>query len=46
MVIEPQFNWTDPFGPERGEGTDTGMAVLQPRQSVAYHASLELFTPC
>jgi aldose 1-epimerase len=46
VVIEPQFNWADPFGPEWGEGIDTGTVVLQPRQSVAYQARLELFTPC
>jgi hypothetical protein len=46
VVIEPQFNGADPFGPEWGEGIDTGMVVLRPQQSVAYQARLELFTPC
>lgn len=45
IVIEPQFNWADPFGPQWGPGVDTGMAKLAPGESVAYAARLELFTP-
>ena len=45
LVVEPQCNWADPFGPEWGPSTDTGMALLAPGESVVYSARLELFTP-
>ena len=45
IVLEPQFNWADPFGAEWAPGVDTGMAVLAPGESVVYAARLELFTP-
>ncbi|HSN88647.1 MAG TPA: aldose 1-epimerase [Thermoanaerobaculia bacterium] len=45
VVIEPQLNWADPFGPQWGPGTDTGMVVLEPGESAVYSARLELFTP-
>jgi aldose 1-epimerase len=45
VVLEPQFNWADPFGPQWGPDVDTGMAVLQPGESVVYSARLELFVP-
>jgi aldose 1-epimerase len=45
VVLEPQFNWADPFGPQWGPGVDTGMAVLAPGEAVVYSVRLELFTP-
>ncbi|MDB5452148.1 MAG: aldose 1-epimerase [Caulobacteraceae bacterium] len=42
VVAEPQFNWANPFGPEWPEGTDTGMAWLEPGERVAYSVSLTL----
>jgi galactose mutarotase-like enzyme len=45
IVLEPQCNWADPFGPEWGPDTDTGMVILAPGASVEYSARLELFTP-
>jgi galactose mutarotase-like enzyme len=45
IVVEPQFNWADPFGPQWGPDVDTGMALLAPGASVTYSARLELFTP-
>jgi aldose 1-epimerase len=45
IVVEPQLNRADPFGPEWGAGTETGMAMLEPGESVLYSARLELFTP-
>ena len=45
LVLEPQFNWADPFGPEWEPGVDTGMAILAPGESVVYSARLTLFTP-
>ncbi|HKI02251.1 MAG TPA: aldose 1-epimerase [Thermoanaerobaculia bacterium] len=45
IVLEPQFNWADPFGAQWGPGVDTGMAVLEPGESVVYSARLELFVP-
>lgn len=44
-VVEPQFNWADPFGPQWGSDVDTGMVILEPGESVTYSARLELFTP-
>jgi aldose 1-epimerase len=44
-VLEPQFNWADPFGPQWGPDVDTGMALLAPGESVVYSVRLELFTP-
>jgi galactose mutarotase-like enzyme len=45
IVVEPQFNRADPFGPEWGPDAETGMAMLAPGESVVYSARLELFTP-
>jgi galactose mutarotase-like enzyme len=45
IVLEPQFNWADPFGKEWPPGVDTGMAILAPGESVIYSARLELFVP-
>jgi galactose mutarotase-like enzyme len=45
VVIEPQFNLADPFGPEWGPDVDTGMVLLEPGGSVTYSARLELFVP-
>jgi galactose mutarotase-like enzyme len=49
IVLEPQFNWADPFGPQWGlrfdSNIDTGMALLAPGESVVYAARLELFSP-
>jgi len=45
VVLEPQFNRADPFGPEWGPDVDTGMAILAPGESAVYSARLELFTP-
>lgn len=45
FVIEPQFNWADPFGPQWGPEVDTGMAILEPGGKVIYSARLELFKP-
>jgi aldose 1-epimerase len=45
VVVEPQFNLADPFGAEWGPDVDTGMAILEPGESVVYSARLELFIP-
>ena len=44
VSIEPQFNYEDPFGREWGKTTDTGMVVLQPKQSVQWKVRLEVFS--
>lgn len=44
VAIEPQFNLPDPYNKNWGD-TDTGMVLLQPRQSVTWRVRLELFTP-
>lgn len=45
IVLEPQFNWADPFGAQWGRDADTGMVTVPPGGSVAYSARMELFTP-
>jgi galactose mutarotase-like enzyme len=40
VVVEPQFNLADPFGREWPPGVDTGMATLQPGQSLVYDVSV------
>ncbi|HYH47202.1 MAG TPA: aldose 1-epimerase [Thermoanaerobaculia bacterium] len=45
LVVEPQFNWADPFGSQWPAGTDTGMALLKPGEAALYEARLELFRP-
>lgn len=44
IVLEPQFNWNDPFGAE-WHGVDTGMVTLHPGQSVTWKVQLQLFQP-
>ncbi|MGE5501914.1 MAG: aldose 1-epimerase [Ignavibacteriales bacterium] len=44
VVVEPQFNLADPFGPE-WKDRDTGMVVLQPGQHTRYAARVEVFAP-
>jgi len=41
VVIEPQFNWSDPFG-AIWKDRDTGMALVEPGGSVEYRVELEL----
>ena len=43
ISIDPQFNYDDPFGKEWTKDEDTGMAVLEPGQSVQWKVRLELF---
>ena len=43
VVIDPQFNYDDPFGKEWAKDEDTGMVVLQPGQVVQWKIRLELF---
>lgn len=44
VALEPQFNLPDPYNKSWGRA-DTGMALLQPGQSVSWRVRLELFTP-
>ena len=44
VAIEPQFNLPDPYNKNWG-GTNTGMVLLKPGQSVSWRVRLELFTP-
>ncbi len=44
VAIEPQFNWTNPFGAEWA-GADTGMALLRPGEQASYAVRLEPFLP-
>jgi galactose mutarotase-like enzyme len=43
VVVEPQLNLADPFGPEWPLGLDTGMATLQPGSAVSYDVRLSAF---
>lgn len=45
VVLEPQFNWADPFGALWREPRGKGMVTLAPGESVAYRVRLELFDP-
>jgi galactose mutarotase-like enzyme len=45
VVVEPQFNWADPYGDIWSTGRDTGMALLQPGEAADYTVRLELLTP-
>ncbi|HJX28103.1 MAG TPA: aldose 1-epimerase [Thermoanaerobaculia bacterium] len=45
VALEPQLNWADPFGPQWGPDVDTGMVMLEPRESVTWSVRLELFIP-
>jgi aldose 1-epimerase len=44
VALEPQFNWTDPFGAE-WRGADAGMVVLKPGERTTYAVRVALFTP-
>ena len=44
IALEPQFNWTNPFGAEWA-GADTGMALLRPGEQARYAVRLEPFAP-
>jgi aldose 1-epimerase len=44
ISIDPQFNYDDPFGKEWANGENTGMAILQPGQSVQWKIKLEIFS--
>lgn len=44
VVVEPQFNWGDPFS-EVWKGRNTGMVILKPGESVSYNVEVQLFVP-
>ncbi|MDB5418270.1 MAG: putative galactose mutarotase [Phenylobacterium sp.] len=44
VVVEPQFNLADPFGPVWPKDLDTGMARLKPGDSVSYEVAVTAFT--
>jgi galactose mutarotase-like enzyme len=43
VVVEPQYNLADPYSDVWPEGTDTGMARLQPGQSLTYDVAVTAF---
>lgn len=45
VALEPQFNLPDPYNRRQWHQLDTGMASLEPGQSVSWHIRLELFIP-
>jgi aldose 1-epimerase len=42
LVMEPQFNFADPYGVE-WRGRETGMVTLEPSESVDYEVELTMF---
>jgi galactose mutarotase-like enzyme len=42
VAIEPQFNWSDPFGAQ-WRGANAGMVVLKPGERTSYSVRVELF---
>jgi galactose mutarotase-like enzyme len=44
VMIDPQFNFNDPFGHEWANGVDSGMVVLQRGQSTEWKVRLEIFS--
>jgi aldose 1-epimerase len=42
VLIDPQFNYDDPFGKEWPSNEDTGMVILQPGQSVQWRVRLDI----
>jgi len=42
VVLEPQFNWPDPYGAEWPSSADTGMALLPPGASTSYAVNVRL----
>jgi hypothetical protein len=42
VLIDPQFNYDDPFGKEWPSNEDTGMVILQPGQSAQWRVRLEI----
>lgn len=45
LVLAPRLNFPDPFGREWAKGTDPGIVVLQPGQTVQWRVRVEVFTP-
>jgi len=43
VVVEPQFNWADPFSSVWAPGLNTGMVVLSPGEQVTWAVRCELF---
>lgn len=43
VVVEPQYNLADPYSPVWPPGVDTGMARLEPGQSLTYQVRLTAF---
>jgi aldose 1-epimerase len=44
VVVEPQFNWPDPFSDIWPPGTDTGIVVLAPGEQVKWAIRAQLIT--
>lgn len=44
IVVEPQFNWADPFSPLWPKNADTGMARIAPGEARSYRVTTTPFT--
>jgi galactose mutarotase-like enzyme len=45
VMIEPRFNYDDPFGREWAKEEDTGMAIVSPGHSIQWKIRLEIYGP-
>lgn len=45
VMLEPRFNYDDPFGREWSEEENTGMATVKPGESVQWRIRLEIYAP-
>jgi aldose 1-epimerase len=45
IVLEPRFNYDDPFGTEWSKDEKSGMTILQPGDSVQWQIRLEIYGP-
>ena len=45
IMIEPRFNFDDPFGREWPKEEDTGMAIVAPGHSVQWKIRMEIYGP-
>jgi galactose mutarotase-like enzyme len=45
VMVEPRFNYDDPFGHEWAKDENTGMIVIQPSQSAQWKIRLEIYAP-
>lgn len=45
VMLEPRFNYDNPFGREWAQQEDTGIVTVQPGETAQWRIRLEIFTP-